>query len=576
MESLCRTCTAQIRDQKCSISVFSYTQEGDTIANLLLQYCLLKISEQDSLPKELCKICVENLLTVVSFRRKCVESEQTLRQMFEEEQNLPNLIGLESIVKPKKLEYVYNADDCELQKKEEIIESVGFETETTHSLLIADDLEYETQHCNNYNTIEMMSFRCCICATIFHNEEQHREHVFLSHNITFSETLSDIDCTYVCCICKHVFATLDELRNHQGKNFIELFQCSICNDIFDTVEGVSKHLEKPHSATPAKVLNAFPKSFGKQSNGTLKDRKTSERYCCVTHCHDCFPSEEELIFHAQQKHALKLKYNKEKSSSSKPYLCQVCFRTFGTLKNLKVHQFVRANNKQNRHFACAQCTFRAASRNLLAIHVRSKHSGERPFECSYCKKRFLSELHLKNHLICHSSERPFPCSLCEKVFSRKRNMEEHIRSCHSEDKPFHCSLCPAQFKVPQHLRIHARIHSGEKPYKCSFCDNSYYHISDRKRHEMVHTGEKPYHCSTCGAAFTRKRTLMSHKRTHTGERPFCCAICGKGFCQNATLKKHVERHRSNTANDLEKTVFCVEVFDDQGKNTEFDNITNFG
>ncbi|XP_055542374.1 gastrula zinc finger protein XlCGF26.1-like [Wyeomyia smithii] len=567
MEKLCRTCITRLEDQKSSISLFSSTRFGDTVAKLLVQYCLLEISEQDTLPKNLCMVCMENLLTVVSFRKTCEQSEQTLRQTLEVEKHSTNLTCLESLIESKSFEYFETKNELELQRQEETIETVEFETETIQSMQRTEDCEYADQ--TLYNVVEMMSLRCCVCAATFHNQEEYREHVAMTHDL-FLENKSDFISPFVCSMCKHTFSTSDELKTHQGKIFMELFQCHNCDEIFDTVENVTRHFEKTHSTK--KNVSDCPEIISCISMKTTmhqqtKNKKSNLRYCCVTHCHDCFNSEAELIIHAQQNHALKLKYNQEKNPS-KPHLCSVCFRTFDSLKNLKVHQFVRASNEQNKHFACTQCTFRAVSRNLLAIHERSKHSGERPFECSFCAKRFFSELHLKNHLVCHSSERPFPCTYCEKVFSRKRNMEEHIRSCHSVDKPFQCSLCPARFKVPQHLRIHLRIHSGEKPYKCSFCDNSYYHISDRKRHEMVHTGEKPHICGICEAAFTRKRTLLIHKRTHTGERPFHCPICGKGFCQNATLKKHVERHTNGTTNGEQKLVLLVEVCDDLGEHVK--------
>ncbi|XP_058819932.1 zinc finger protein 260-like [Topomyia yanbarensis] len=533
METLCRTCTVNIDTQNSSMSVFSDTQTGDTIASLLLKYCCLEITENDSLPKNICAACVEELLAFTNFHRKCEYSEQTFCQMLKETK-FDVLIENNDIVEQK--------STVETLKTELLLVN---ETDSNQLFPVdqqADGDVDKLQWC--YNVIEMMSFRCCLCSGIFYSQEDHQEHIELAHGIVFPE-VSNVQNQPVCFICLQAYASSEDLEVHQGKSLIELFQCNNCDDIYDTVDNVAQHYEQTHLAS-----NDNENSFGSLEKLTEKPplrkniskMKASERYCCVTHCHECFPDEQHLISHAQKKHELKLKYNQEKNSSGKPYVCLVCFRSFGTMKNLKVHQFVRANNTQGKHFSCVHCSFRTVSRSLLTVHERSKHSGERPFKCCYCDKRFFSDLHLKNHMICHSSERPFSCSFCQKSFSRKRNMEEHIRSCHSEDKPYACDSCPARFKVPQHLRIHARIHSGEKPYKCSYCDNSYSHISDRKRHEMVHTGEKPYKCSSCEAAFTRKRTLKIHERTHSGERPFCCEICGKGFCQNATLKKHMERH----------------------------------
>uniref|UniRef100_A0A182QBG9 Protein krueppel n=1 Tax=Anopheles farauti TaxID=69004 RepID=A0A182QBG9_9DIPT len=269
--------------------------------------------------------------------------------------------------------------------------------------------------------------------------------------------------------------------------------------------------------------------------------RTSQRFCCVTHCSEMFVEETSLLNHAQEVHALKLRRNRENQQPGRPFKCNVCFRAFSSTKNLRVHQFVRAN-MNNKHFACHKCPFRTSSKATLTIHERT-HTGERPFGCGLCEKRFYSEFNLKSHQICHQNEQPFCCSYCSKRFARKRNMLEHQQLCHRDEKLHGCDDCPARFKTPQHLRLHKRLHTGEKPYACSICQKTFYNTSDRKRHELSHAGEKPYSCQTCGTAYTRKHALSMHERTHTGEQPFGCNTCGKRFTQATLLKRHTARHR---------------------------------
>ncbi|XP_060775369.1 zinc finger E-box-binding homeobox 2-like isoform X3 [Neoarius graeffei] len=120
-------------------------------------------------------------------------------------------------------------------------------------------------------------------------------------------------------------------------------------------------------------------------------------------------------------------------------VCLFCQRSYQQGIYLREHMKL-CQEREGGHSVCPFCgystPYRAQMERHMALHTQVKEKSSmadpnienRKFKCTQCGKAFKYKHHLKEHLRIHSGEKPYECSNCKKRFSHSGSYSSHLSS----------------------------------------------------------------------------------------------------------------------------------------------------
>ncbi|XP_055309696.1 zinc finger protein OZF-like [Sitodiplosis mosellana] len=189
-------------------------------------------------------------------------------------------------------------------------------------------------------------FECSICFKSFKTKS-----ALLRHSMVHKDVLPN-----ACSKCGRRFATPDYKETHETRCRRSLFACNQCRYITVYKQSLMRHMQSKHGA-----------------------KRSIE-------CEIC---------NKQFVHQLKLNQHLLSTHSDQfPFQCSKCFGGYATEDAKKVHE----NRCGHRQYQCHLCKEFRRGKDVLKIHMRKDHTGER-IQCKVCAASFASKgdanLHMK-------------------------------------------------------------------------------------------------------------------------------------------------------------------------------------
>lgn len=263
--------------------------------------------------------------------------------------------------------------------------------------------------------------------------------------VTKADDASD---RWICSYCSKRFETRKLLRKHRQSHAMAIqtkdtcvpgesnrWRCNVCGKDFAKRSLMRQHRrEMKHG----RIYRMAHKDFNDEA----------DEYTCEI-CTKTFDEKQKIRSHMR--------------IHSRKHLCNVCGLWISSTYNFNAHY--RTVHMGEELFPCTQCDLRFRSKQTLKSHL-NRHNGIKPFICELCNRSFFNKSELNTHVrSMHENKRQHICSVCEKGFNRNCDLVRHM-FMHRQEQPYKCACglgFQRKYKLANHQQICQNIYFKPEP-----------------------------------------------------------------------------------------------------------------